>query len=172
VPTTPGSPYSDIQTKQQLDYNERTLVVALNQLVGDEWAFGVRYRLSEARLDSLLPDIPEGVSTTGGLQREEHQASVLHQISFNALFNHASGFFAGASALWNQQSNHGYTPDRPGDDFWQFNVEGGWRFFRRRLELRTGLLNITDQNYRLNPLNLTAELPHGREVFFAVRLAF
>lgn len=172
LPTTPGPAFFETQTRQELDYNERTLSVALNQLVGTEWAFGVRYRLSEARLDSLYPDIPVGVATTGGLERESHVAAVLHQVGFNGMFNHPSGFFAGASALWNQQSNHGYDPDRPGDDFWQFNVEAGWRFFRRRLELRTGVLNLTDQNYRLNPLNLTAELPREREVFVSVRMAF
>ncbi len=171
-PSTPGPAFFDTQTRQILDYHERTLAVSLNQLVGDEWAFGLRYGVSEARLDVLSPDIPIGVATTGGLQRQQHLAAVLHQLSFNARYNHASGFFAGASALWSRQSNHGYSTDLPGDDFWHFNVEGGWRFLRRRLEVRTGLLNITDRNYRLNPLNLTAELPRSREVFVSLRLAF
>jgi hypothetical protein len=107
-----------------------------------------------------------------GFPTEESVESILHQVQLNAIYNHASGFFAGFSAIWNQQSNRGYTPDRPGDDFWQFNVEAGWRFFRRRLELRTGLLNITDRDYRLNPLNLTVELPREREVFFLARFNF
>ncbi len=171
-PVSGGSPFVDTQTRQILDYHERSLNVGLNQLVGDEWAFGVRYGLSEARLDRSHPDIPATALTYGGFQRQEHLAAVLHQLSFNALYNHASGFFAGASATWNRQSNHGYTPDIPGDDFWQFNVEGGWRFLRRRLEIRTGVLNLTDRNYRLNPLNLTSEPSRGREMFVGVRLSF
>jgi hypothetical protein len=59
-----------------------------------------------------------------------------------------------------------------GDDFWQVNVQAGWRGWRRRLEIRVGLLNVTDQDYRLNPIHLTAELPRERTVMVACRLQF
>jgi outer membrane receptor protein involved in Fe transport len=90
----------------------------------------------------------------------------------SALYNHPSGFFAGAAALWSHQRNEGYSPDLPGDDFWQFNLEAGWRLFRRHVELRAALLNLTDQNYRLNPLNLTAELPRQRELALSLSFLF
>ena len=86
------------------------------------------------------------------------------------MYNHPSGFFARAGALWTMQSNRGYTPDLPGDNFWQFNLEAGYRFARRRAELRFGLLNLTDQDYQLNPLNLTPNLPRDRTL--AVRFRF
>jgi outer membrane receptor for ferric coprogen and ferric-rhodotorulic acid len=70
------------------------------------------------------------------------------------------------------QSNRGYTPDRPGDDFWQFNVHLGYRWLQRRLETRISLLNLTDRNYRLNPLNLTAELPRERTLAMSLRFNF
>ena len=46
--------------------------------------------------------------------------------------------------------------------FAQFNVFAGYRFPRRRAELTVGLLNIADQDYRLNPLNLHADLARER----------
>jgi outer membrane receptor protein involved in Fe transport len=94
----------------------------------------------------------------------------LQQIRLQGLFQHPSGFFSSAEALWHAQSNHGYTPSLEGDDFWQFNIYAGWRFARRHAEVRLGVLNATDQNYRLNPLNLTADLP--RERTFTVRFRF
>ena len=60
----------------------------------------------------------------------------------------------------------------PGEDFWQFNVWAGYRFARRRAEVRIGLLNITDQEYQLNPLNLHAVLPHDRTLAVNVRFSF
>jgi hypothetical protein len=97
-----------------------------------------------------------------GFRRRQHLEATLHQARLFALWNHPTGFFARAGAIWTAQSNHGYTPARPGDDFWQFNLEAGYRFARRHAELRVGLLNLTDQDYRLNPLNLTSDLPRDR----------
>jgi hypothetical protein len=88
----------------------------------------------------------------------------------SCLFNHPSGFFAGAEALWTLQRNEGYTPALAGADFWQFNAFVGYRFPGRHAEVRLALLNIADQDYRLNPLNLTAQLP--RERTLVVRLDF
>ena len=63
-------------------------------------------------------------------------------------------------------------PDRPGDDFWQFNVFAGWRFLNRRIEARIGVLNLADRDYKLNPLNLTPELPRARTFTAWLRFNF
>jgi len=168
----PGSPFSASGTRQQLDFRERSLTVALNQLLGHEWSLGARYRLSHAELDDLFPEVPASAITAGGFQRQQNLEATLQQLHLFALFNHPSGFFARAGAIWTAQSNSGYTTDRPGDNFWQFNLEAGWRFARRRAELRLGLLNLTDQDYQLNPLNLTQELPRERTLAVSLRLNF
>jgi len=172
VPPTIGTGFSVGSTREQLDFRERTLVASINQLLGDQWSVGARYRLSQAELEDVFPDIPAGVLTAGGFQRRRDVEAMLHQLHLFAIFNHPSGLFAGGSAVWTSQSNKGYTPDRPGDDFWQFNVEAGYRFARRRVEVRLALLNITDQDYRLNPLNLTTELPRERTLAASLRFSF
>jgi hypothetical protein len=96
--------------------------------------------------------------------------ALLHQLSLSAIFNHPSGFFSEAEALWWAQDNHGYSPALPGDDFWQFNLFAGYRFPRRRAEVSIGLANLTGEGYRLNPLSLYGELPRGRT--FVANLKF
>ena len=97
---------------------------------------------------------------------------VLHQVNLFAIYNVPCGFFARGEAIWTQQSNRGYRPDIPGDDFWQFNVFAGYRFYHRAAEVRLGLLNIGDQDYRLNPLNLYNELPRERTLTVSFKFYF
>ena len=85
-------------------------------------------------------------------------------------FNHHSGFFAGLDANWYMQDVDGYGPDFQNNDFWQFNATAGYRFWRRRAEVSVGLLNLTDQDYRLLPLNFYADLPRERTVLMRLRL--
>ncbi len=155
-------------TLQELDYEERTLLFTVNQLVGDFFSLGARYRLSEADLRRDLTEVPNNLATFVDTDVQ----AVLHQINMFALFYHPSGFFGQFDSIWSQQSNQGYNPDIPGDDFWQFNVFAGYRFPRRQAELRVGFLNLTDQDYQLNPLNLTPELPRDRTLFLSLRFHF
>ena len=48
----------------------------------------------------------------------------------------------------------------------------GYRFPRRKAELTLGVLNLTDQDYRLNPLTLYDELPRGRTFMSQLRFSF
>jgi predicted Zn-dependent protease len=148
--------------RERLDYRERTVSLTANQLLADDWFVGLRYRVSEAELRQDFPEIPSEF-----LARQDIE-SVLHQISLQLGYNHPSGIFAQVEGLWNRQSNHGYNPDQPGDEFWHFNAFAGYRFYRRKIEAVIGVLNIFDQDYRLSPLNLHANLP--RERTFAARL--
>jgi outer membrane receptor protein involved in Fe transport len=98
--------------------------------------------------------------------------AILHQVNLFALAYHPSGLFGQAETIWSQQSNQGYNPDIPGDDFWQINLFVGYRFPRRQAEVRVGVLNITDRDYRLNPLNLTPDLPRDRTLLVSLRFHF
>jgi tetratricopeptide (TPR) repeat protein len=160
-------------TPEHLDFREASLSATLHQLIGKSTAVGAQYRLSNARLEDDYPQISSSVPAffpPYELKPHQNLESTLHQVRLFAVFNHESGCFARGEALWYTQSNHGYNPARPGDEFWQLNVFAGYRFPHRRAEVQLGLLNLTDQDYRLNPLNLTAELP--RERTFVARLKF
>jgi hypothetical protein len=154
------------QLPRDLKYEEKSLGASLNQLVGRDWAFGAHYRLCDADLKTSYP----GVSET--YFPETHNSALLHTLDFYALFNHPSGFFAEAQALWRGQTNDHYEPGLPGDDFWQFNLLAGYRFAQRRAQLTIGMLNLFGQDYHLNPLNLYQELPRQRTLLVSLKLNF
>jgi tetratricopeptide (TPR) repeat protein len=159
-------------THERLRYRESSLTASVSQLVGDSWSVGTRYRLSRAELSDDFAEIATDAYTTAGFRPKQDLDALLHQVNLYAMFNHPSGFFAEGQSLWNSQSNRGYVPDLPGDDFWQFNVFAGYRFPRRWAELRLGVLNLSDQDYRLNPLNLMTELPRHRTVVVNLKFSF
>jgi Tfp pilus assembly protein PilF len=162
----PFIPAFPVQTRQELDFEEQSLIVSFNQLLGDGWSCGARYRLSQAELESNFLDVPDAVLA------DKWNRALLHQLNLFAIYNHPAGFFAQVQSLWNKQSNHGYSSPLADDDFWQFNAFIGYRFPRRYAELTFGILNLTDQDYRLNPLNLYGELPRERTAMVSLRLNF
>jgi outer membrane receptor for monomeric catechols len=141
-------------------------------LVGEGLALGARYSLSRAQLHSRFPDIPATAVCYGGFAPAQNRKATLQQANLYAVYNHPLGLFAGVEALWVAQDNAGYAPPLPGDEVWQFNAQLGYRFPRRQAELRLALLNLTDQNYRFNPLNLRSELPRARTLAVSFRMAF
>ena len=155
-------------TPQKLRYEEQDLLFTFNQLVGDEWSFGARYQLSYSNLETIFSEIPTAV-VAGADHREK---ATLHQAQIFALYNHRSGFFARLEGYWARQSNVGYTPDIPGDEIFQANAYVGYRFRRNFGDVTLGFLNMTDQDYKLNPLNYYNELPRERTLVARVRLNF
>jgi len=155
-------------SRESLDFEERSLTFTLNQLIDKEWSVGARYRLSQADFNRKLLDVNPATPGAAGLNQDVD--ATLHQLNLYANYTLRCGFFSQFQSIWNTQSNHGYDPDLPGDDFWQFNVFAGYRFPRRLAEIRLGILNLTDRDYRLNPLNLYFEQP--RERMFTARLRF
>ena len=167
-PPSIDPPIVPSSTPQKLRYEEQDLLFTLNQLVGDEWSFGARYQLSYSNLQTIFPEIPTAV-VAGADHREK---ATLHQGQLFALYNHRSGFFARIEGYWARQSNVGYAPDIPGDEIFQANAYVGYRFRRNFGDVTLGFLNMTDQDYKLNPLNYYNELPRERTLVARVRLNF
>jgi Flp pilus assembly protein TadD len=169
--SVPFVPFYDspTTTRQSLDFRERNLSAYVYQLVGEHWSVGGQYRLSEAKLETRLPQL---ASVPGASFLNQNERAVLQHGRVFVLFNHPSGFFAEWSSDWFHQDNHGYGPELAGDDFWQHNIYAGYVFAHRRAEVRAGLLNLTDENYHLNPLNLQTELPRGRMITTSLRINF
>jgi outer membrane receptor protein involved in Fe transport len=159
-------------TRQSLNFQEQSLHATLNQLVGTEWSFGAHYRLAHARLASTFPDLLPTVPVTGGFVQFQDQKATLQQLDLFALYTHPCGFFGQADGIWSGQNNSGYSPSEPGDHFWQCNAFIGYRFPHRRVEVRAGVLNINDRDYRLNPLTLYSELPRRRAAMVSLKFYF
>src|SRR5206468_11862903 len=142
-------------TPERLEFQERSLIAALHQLIGQEWAFGVRYRLSRAELESEFT----ALRATAIPEAKNNEHATLHEVNLFAIWQNAAGIFTRGEGNWH-------------NDFWQFNALVGYRFPKRRAEIAVGLLNITDQDYRLNPLNALNELPRERTFIASVKFNF
>lgn len=164
-------PGATASTRQQLEFRERNVSAYVVQLLGDGLSIGARYRLSEAQLETRLPEIPDNAIGLGDAEQSER--AVLHQVALTASYLHSSGVFGAWESSWYRQHNSGYSGSLgSGDDFWQHDLWLGYRLPRRHAELRLGLLNVTDQDYRLNPLNSYLALPRGQTVAASLRLNF
>lgn len=93
-------------------YREDVLTATVNQLVGDRWAFGARYRLTDSRFRQMHPGLADDLEQVpdtkfAGIVRESDRVrhSSLHEIGLSVLYNHPSGFFARAEANWFRQAN-------------------------------------------------------------------
>jgi tetratricopeptide (TPR) repeat protein len=154
---------------ESLNFREISGLLTINQLVGEEWAFGGRYRVTRADLNDDFPQIANRPAGTTLFDSHHNYDAVLHQVILYAIYNHPSGVFAQAQALWNRQTAGGFG-SADGDDFWQGNVFAGYRFWQRHAELTVGVLNVGDTDYMLQPLTLYSELP--RERTFVARFSF
>jgi hypothetical protein len=164
----PPAPNQESATEQSLDYRERSLVASANQLLGRHFVVGARYRLTAAELDSSFGRLPSNVAP--GL--EQNVSATLHQLLLAAIFNHPSGAFGQFNAIWSEQTNDDYAVDLPGDDFWHYNFVVGYRFLKRHGEIAVGVLNLSDRDYRLNPLTLYSELPRERTFVASLKFYF
>jgi len=54
----------------------------------------------------------------------------------------------------------------------QLNAWIGHRFFRNQCEITAGVLNLTDADYQLSPLNPYPEIVRERTFFLHCRLSF
>lgn len=155
-------------TRQFLDYEERDLKIGLHKLVGDHWVIGARYDLSVADLHERIPEIPAAVSPLS----DQKTSGTLQSLRLFVVFNHPAGWFGRGESVWYQQSNQGFAPARPGDDFWQFNLEAGYRFPGRKASIQLGVLNLTDRDFRLNPINFYSTPPRERTFALTFKMNF
>ena len=93
----PSSPVALVSSlDQRLNYDERSAGIWLNQLVSDEWIFGVRYQFTRSDLGTTLPQVP--VSVFGGA--DSTRRADLHHVTVHGRYQHPSGFFAYAEWDW------------------------------------------------------------------------
>src|SRR5262249_42151381 len=152
------APFVPASTPEHLHYRENIIGASVSQLLGDMVVGGVRFAYDQVELDDNLPEVSTSVLPSA--RQSNH--SDLYTLSGYVLLNHPSGFFARADATWYHQYSSGYAVPEPGDDFVQENIFVGYRFLNRRIELLLGILNLSDQNYNLNPLTVYTELPRER----------
>jgi hypothetical protein len=154
--------------RQTLNYRERTVAMEVDQLLGEQWTIGSKYTLSQANLSVDYPQMSANLAS----KVNESPQSILQTVALHANWNHPSGLFSILEATWYHQDNADFAAAEPGDAFWQLNAYGGYRFWHRKVEVSVGVLNLTDQNYQLEPLNLYNETARSRTFLARLLISF
>lgn len=162
-----GTVGPNTQLEERLRFDELSGRLSIHQLIGERWTVGVRYEVTGAQFRRTHPT----VSDTINFADVRTTRAVLHVAGVDALYRHPSGIFAAASADWWAQ-RFSASSGLLEDDFPFTRISLGYRFPRRRAELTVGVLNVTDQDYRLHPLNLYPELARERTIFTRLDLSF
>ena len=97
------------------------------------------------------------------------------------LFHHPLGWFAGVDASWFFQYNQLHrgnnwrgplNEELPSHDFPMVNLFAGFRLPWQRGDVTVGLMNLTGEDYQLNPLSDVSEMPREPTVMTRFRLVF
>jgi len=173
LPVTPA--YFPSGVSQDLSYLEESLSTSVNQLVARDWAVGTSYRITDSTLRSTFPDIPTTVLPSADLI----DSATLHELGLSLNWNSPSGLFARIEGNFYAQDLDDDPAGRPvgaapreNDEFWQTNLLAGYRFNRNLCEISTGVLNLTDQDYRLSPLNPYFDIARERTFILRFRASF
>jgi tetratricopeptide (TPR) repeat protein len=160
---------------QELSYLEESLLVTINQLIDRDWAVGTTYRVTDSSLRTTFPEIPASVDPDANLL----DSATLHELGLSLNWNSPSGFFARIEENFYAQDldddpagRSADAPSRENDAFWQTNLLAGYRFNRNLCEVSAGLLNVTDQDYRLGPLNPYFDIARERTLIVRFRASF
>jgi tetratricopeptide (TPR) repeat protein len=173
-----GGPFIS-SVAEKLDFTEWSVTGSAHQLLGRDWTLGAIYRLSHAELRDVFPGVSAAAVAAGydiggpnNFSRRSDSRGLLQVLDLQAGWQHPTGLFARLDAVWTHQDNRGDSASLAGADFWQVNLQVGKRFFHRHAELTAGVLNLTGQNYHLNPLNLYSETPRDRTFFTQFKFQF
>jgi len=164
---------------QQIRYDEPSAEIAFHRLVGDGWSFSSGYRIAFSRWSGKFPQISHDLGTLVDPDNELFEIdpssirqALLHQLRFAVQYQHPTGWFGRTQAAWFAQDNSEDDSVLVDDRFVQWHVWLGYRHPGRRFEVMGGVLNLLDQDYRLNPLNPVSAMPRGRTFALNVRFNF
>lgn len=160
-----------LQAEQEVNFDDTSLRFDLTQLLGDGWSMGCRYRLSWSRLERRYTDVNSTTTLPAAFLSPVEEESLLHEIRLRTMYQHRRGLFGQIEASGFFEENEGYTPDGSSEQVWQLHAEVGCRFRRRQGEVGIGVVNLTDQDYRLSPLGTGERISRQRAFYVQVRLA-
>ena len=158
----PATPFPG-QTRQELDYRERSLALDVSQLLGTRWSAGARWQVTRAKLDARYPEAAVRNSFP-----DTRLVSLMHTPGAWLAFNDPNGFFARTGGRWLVQRNNTGGDESVPD----LQLTVGWRFCDQRGEISGGVVNALDRDHDLNPLTALSDWPRERVWFARLRLSF
>jgi outer membrane receptor protein involved in Fe transport len=166
-----SAPNAISSEEQNLDFRERDFSANLEQLIGRELSVGVGYRLTAANVsyENQLLNVP--ASEVNGHYKVNNEAT-MNQVDLYANYYLPCGFFSQIQLNWWKQADVNFFPEEPGANFYQLNLFAGYRFPRRHVEVMVGLLNVTAQDYQMDPLTYYVDPAHTRTLEASFKFSF
>jgi Tfp pilus assembly protein PilF len=156
---------------ENLNFRERDVMANLDQLIGNNVSVGVGYHLTAANISYAHRVLNAPASAANDVDKVGAQAT-LNQINLFANYYIPCGFFSSIQLNWWKQADVDFIPEEPGANFWQLNLFAGYRFPRRHIEVMLGLLNVTGQDYQLDPLTYYVGPDHTRTLEASLKFSF
>ena len=160
--------------REDIDFDETKVALTVHQPVGQNWIGNLRYNFAHAEMKRAYPSLPANVLQISDqpLPSRKYLESQLHTLGLGFSYRNPSGFFGRWENIFHYQQNENSTSESTSRHPWQMNAEAGWQFLQRRLEFAVGVLNATDNDFRLNPLNYHLDPPRERICYSRLTLSF
>ncbi len=164
-----GATITTLGVQEAFAYEEVKVSARIDRLIGDRFSSGIQIQWNRAQLNKSTPDLPAGIAP---FPEFNDVAAELFTLRCAARWQHPQGWFASAEVNYWSQDNQNYLPDLPDDEFLMINLFLGYRLTMERGEVSIGLLNLLDENYRINPLSNFNQLPREFTVLARARVSF
>ncbi|WPJ95595.1 TonB-dependent receptor [Coraliomargarita algicola] len=154
---------------QRLDYDEMSFTARVDHLLSSRTSVGVSFSWQFAQIDEQLRN-DFGLDQTSAYL--DDTSATLYTGSLYARYQHTNGWFGGADLQYWVQQSHSIAPEIADTYAPNVNFSFGYRLQQQRGEITFSILNLTDEEYELNPVNNYNEPPHERTFVIQTRFSF
>ncbi|MGF1450709.1 MAG: TonB-dependent receptor domain-containing protein [Opitutales bacterium] len=153
---------------ESVDYVEYSVSGGISHLLTSEITLGFEGSWQHAEVDQQFDRFGDAL---GAALLNDTSADLYRAIA-SAQYQHPRGWFVqGDAQLWHQD-NHDLNPDLPDTVFPQLNLEFGYRLPKQHGVVSVGLLNLTDEDPDLSPVNFFFRPPLQRTLVISARFGF
>lgn len=157
------------EMEQSIDYNEMSFTARIDHLLTSRTSIGASFTWQHAQIDEQLKNDYDVSNTSPYL---DDTSATLYTGSLYARYQHTNGWFAGTDLQYWIQQSHSISPEIADTYAPNLNLSFGYRLQQQRGEITFSILNLTDEEYELNPVNNYNQPPHERTFVIQTRFSF
>ncbi len=157
------------EMEQSIDYDEWSFTARVDHLLDERTSVGVSFSWQYAHIDEQI-ESDYGISNTSPYL--DDSSASLYTGSLYARYQNPNGWFAGTDLQYWIQQSHSLSPEIEDTYAPNLNLSFGYRLQKQRGEITFSILNLTDEEYEMNPVNNFSQAPHERTFVIQTRFSF
>ena len=165
---TPGQ-LSVEEIDQSIDYEEFSFATRFDQLLNTTTSIGASFSWQYAEIDE---DLRNDLNITSTSPYLDDTNAHLYIGSVYARYQNPNGWFATTDLQYWYQENNSIESEIDNESAPNLNLSIGYRLQKQKGEVRISILNLTDEEYELNPLNNYRLPPQERTFVIETRFSF